>query len=55
MAHLQRISNEFLQVTFQQQLWNPEDNCGMNLECATKDSCQSKILNPKECCFQDPG
>ena len=26
----QSISNKFLQVTFQQQLWNPEDDCRMN-------------------------
>lgn len=25
----------------------------MNLQCATKDSCQSKILNPMELCFKN--
>lgn len=55
MAHLQRISNEFLQVTFQKQLWNPEDNGGIDLKGATKNSCRSKILNLIELCFQHPG
>lgn len=35
-------------VESRRQLWNESGMC-------QKDSCQSKILNPMECCFQDPG
>ena len=48
----QNISHEFLQITFQQQLWNPEDDCGVNILMATQDNCQCKILNSVEVCSQ---